>query len=143
MENLNSVIFYNIEEAIKTYRMYAQNQLKINDLKITIDQWLVLKCLKENPNASQIELAEKVFKDNASITRIVELLFKANFLHREINPNDRRKVNLKISASGNKILDDVYKIVVKNRAKALEGISAGEIETVNTILKKISANCKK
>ena len=143
MENLNSVIFYNIEEAIKTYRMYAQNQLKINDLKITIDQWLVLKCLKENPNATQIELAEKVFKDNASITRIVELLVKANFLQREINQSDRRKMNLKITTSGEKILEDVYKIVLKNRAKALEGITAEEIESVNSILKKISSNCKK
>ena len=143
MENLNSVIFYNIEEAIKTYRMYAQNQLKINDLKITIDQWLVLKCLKENPNATQIELAEKVFKDNASITRIIELLVKANFLQREINQNDRRKMNLKITASGQKILEDVYKIALKNRAKALEGITTEEIESVNAILKKISSNCKK
>ncbi len=143
MENLNSVIFYNIEEAIKTYRMYAQNQLKINHLKITIDQWLVLKCLKENPNATQIELAEKVFKDNASITRIVELLVRANFLQRQVNQTDRRKFDLKITASGDKILDDVYKIVIKNRAKALENISAAEIETVNGILKKISSNCKK
>jgi DNA-binding MarR family transcriptional regulator len=143
MENLNSVIFYNIEEAIKTYRMYAQNQLKINHLKITIDQWLVLKCLKENPKSTQIELAEKVFKDNASITRIIDLLVKADFLHREINPKDRRKTVLKITQSGQKILDDVYKIVLKNRAKALENISSEEIETVNTILKKISYNCKK
>ncbi len=143
MENLNSVIFYNIEEAIKTYRMYAQNQLKINHLKITIDQWLVLKCLKENPKSTQIELAEKVFKDNASITRIIELLVKADFLHREINQKDRRKFDLKITPLGEKILANVYKIVLKNRAKALENISEEEIETVNAILKKISANCKK
>ncbi len=143
MENLNSVIFYNIEEAIKTYRMYAQNQLKINHLKITIDQWLVLKCLKENPNSSQIELAEKVFKDNASITRIIELLVRANFLQRQVNQSDRRKFDLKITASGEKILDDVYEIVLKNRAKALENITAEEIETVNAVLKKISTNCKK
>ncbi len=143
MENLNSVIFYNIEQAIKTYRMYAQNQLKINQLKITIDQWLVLKCLKENPKATQIELAEKVFKDNASITRIIELLVKAGFLQREVNKTDRRKFDLKITASGERILDDVYKIVLKNRAKALNGITPEEIETVNTILKKISTNCKK
>ena len=61
MENLSSVIFYNIEEAIKTYRMYAQKQLKTNQFNITIDQWLVLKCLKENPKSTQIELAVKVF----------------------------------------------------------------------------------
>jgi len=143
MENLNSVIFYNIEEAIKTYRMYAQNQLKINQLKITIDQWLVLKCLKENPKSTQIELAEKVFKDNASITRIIDLLVKADFLHRETNPKDRRKTILKITQSGQKILAAVYKIILKNREKALENISLEEIKTVNTILKKISFNCKK
>lgn len=143
MEILSSVIFYNIEQAIKTYRMYAQKQLKINHLKITIDQWLVLKCLKENPKATQIELAEKVFKDNASITRIIELLAKAGFLKRQINTNDRRKFDLKITASGNKILGDVYKIVLVNRVKALENISPEEIETVNSVLKKISSNCKK
>ncbi len=143
MENLNSVIFYNIEEAIKTYRMYAQNQLKINHLKITIDQWLVLKCLKENPNATQIELAEKVFKDNASITRIIELLVRANFLQRQVNQSDRRKFDLRITVSGQKILDDVYEVVLRNRAKALENITAEEIETVNAVLKKISSNCKK
>jgi MarR family transcriptional regulator for hemolysin len=143
MENLNSVIFYNIEEAIKTYRMYAQNQLKINGLKITIDQWLVLKCLKENPNTTQVELAEKVFKDNASITRIIDLLVKANYLERTINQTDRRKFDLKITISGEKILEDVYKIVLKNRGKALENISIEEIETVSSILKKISFNCKK
>lgn len=143
MENLNSVIFYNIEEAIKTYRMYAQKQLKINQFNITIDQWLVLKSLKENPKSTQIELAEKVFKDNASITRIIELLVKAGFLERKVNQADRRKFDLKITPSGEKILTDVYKIVLKNRAKALEGIAIEEIETVNVILKKISANCKK
>jgi DNA-binding MarR family transcriptional regulator len=123
--------------------MYAQNQLKKNGMKITIDQWLVLKCLKENPKSSQIALAEKVFKDNASITRIIDLLVKANYLHREINPKDRRKTILKITPSGQKILEDVYKIILKNRAKALKNISPEEIETVNTILKKISFNCKK
>lgn len=143
MEILNSVIFYNLDESIKTYRMYAQNQLKINNLKITIDQWLVLKSLKENPTTTQIELAEKVFKDNASITRIIDLLVKANYLQKNINQNDKRKSNLKITKSGNEILVDVYQIVLQNRAKALEGITQEEIEITNRVVKKIASNCKK
>ena len=143
MEILNSVIFYNLDESIKTYRMYAQNQLKINNLKITIDQWLVLKSLKENPTTTQIELAEKVFKDNASITRIIDLLVKANYLQKNINQNDKRKSNLKITKSGNEILVDVYQIVLQNRAKAHEGITQEEIEITNRIVKKIASNCKK
>lgn len=142
MEQLNSVIFYQIEQAIKTYRMYAQKQIKARGLKITIDQWLVLKSLKENPNATQLELAEKVFKDGASITRILDLLVKSECVEREINPNDRRKFNLKITQKGNQILDQTYQVVLENRSQALQNISNNDIQIMSEALQKISQNCK-
>lgn len=142
MENLNNVIFYNIEQAIKTYRMYAQKQIKSHDLKITIDQWLVLKSLKENPKATQQELAETVFKDTASITRIIDLLVKSEFVEREINLNDRRKFDLKITSNGEKILSKTHSIVLENRKKALNGISENDIKILNETLQKITKNCK-
>jgi MarR family transcriptional regulator for hemolysin len=142
MENLKNVVFYNIEQAIKTYRMYAQKQIKLNNLKITIDQWLVLKSLKENPDATQQELAEKVFKDSASITRILELLVKSEFIERKNNLNDRRKSHLKTTKKGEEILSETYKIVILNRKKALDGIAENDIRIMNETLKKISENCK-
>lgn len=142
MENLNNVIFYNIEQAIKTYRMYAQKQIKSHNLKITIDQWLVLKSLKENPKATQQELAETVFKDTASITRIIDLLVKSEFVEREINTIDRRKLDLKITSEGNKILEKTHSIVLQNRKKALEGIAENDIKILNETLQKITKNCK-
>ncbi len=142
MENLNNVIFYNIEQAIKTYRMYAQKQIKSHDLKITVDQWLVLKSLKEKPNATQQELAETVFKDTASITRIIDLLVKSEFVQREINLNDRRKFDLKITSNGEKILSKTHSIVLENRKKALNGISENDIKILNETLQKITKNCK-
>jgi MarR family transcriptional regulator, transcriptional regulator for hemolysin len=142
MEQLKNVIFYQIEEAIKTYRMYAQKQIKAYGLKITIDQWLVLKSLKENPNFTQAELAEKVFKDSASVTRILDLLVQSEYVQREINPNDRRKFNLSVTSKGDKIVSDTYEIVLQNRKKALEGISENDIQIMSETLKKISQNCK-
>jgi len=142
MEQLKNVIFYQIEQAIKTYRMYAQKQIKANGLKITIDQWLVLKSLKENPDCTQAELAEKVFKDSASITRILDLLVQSEYVEREINPNDRRKFNLSVTSQGESILADTHAIVLQNRKKALEGISENDIQIMSETLKKISQNCK-
>jgi DNA-binding MarR family transcriptional regulator len=60
MEKLDSVLFYYIEKAIKTYRQFAQRELKNEGLTITVDQWLTLNCLKENPEMSQKELAETI-----------------------------------------------------------------------------------
>lgn len=142
MEHLNNVIFYQIEQAIKTYRMYAQKQIKSKGLKITIDQWLVLKSLKENPNLNQAELAEKVFKDNASITRIIDLLVKSGYVEREINPNDRRKFNLNITSIGNKILTETHTIVLQNRKTALNGVAEKDIQVMSETLQKITSNCK-
>lgn len=142
MEKLKNVIFYQIEEAIKTYRMYAQKQIKANGLKITIDQWLVLKSLKENPDFTQAELAEKVFKDSASITRILDLLVQSEYVEREINSNDRRKFNLSVTSKGESILADTYAVVLQNRKKALEGINENDIQIMSETLKKISQNCK-
>lgn len=142
MEHLNNVIFYQIEQAIKTYRMYAQKQIKSKGLNITIDQWLVLKSLKENPDLNQAELAEKVFKDNASITRIIDLLVKSGYVEREINPNDRRKFNLNITSIGNKILTETHNVVLQNRKTALNSIAENDIQIMSETLQKITSNCK-
>ncbi|HRE77910.1 MAG TPA: MarR family transcriptional regulator [Flavobacterium sp.] len=142
MEKISSVIFYSMDQSIRTYRMFAQKRLKENGLKITIDQWLVLKTINENPDIAQNELADMVFKDNASVTRIIELLVKSDYLERKKDQNDRRKSVLKITKLGSKTIEKVYQVVQENRQIALTGINQAELEIVDRVLKKISQNCK-
>ncbi len=103
----------------------------------------MLKAIMENPGIKQQELAEKVFKDSASVTRIIELLVKAEYLDRKANPQDRRKFDLKITQSGKKILEDVQVLVLENRKTALNGIDEKELQTLHSLLKKITENCQK
>lgn len=142
LEKLGNIIFYTIDKGIRTYRMYAQKRLREHGFQITIDQWLVLKVLTENPGVMQQKIAERVFKDNASVTRIIELLVKADYLERKTNPDDRRKSNLKVTSKGKKIISDVQNVVLENRANALSGISQAELETVQRVLLKITENCQ-
>lgn len=143
VEKLESIIFYTMDKSIRTYRNYAQKRLKEQGFKITIDQWLMLKAIMENPGIKQQELAEKVFKDSASVTRIIELLVKAEYLDRKANPQDRRKFDLKITKSGKKILEDVQILVLENRKNALNGIDENDMKTLHSLLKKITENCQK
>ncbi|SMC57487.1 DNA-binding transcriptional regulator, MarR family [Moheibacter sediminis] len=142
VEKLESIIFYTMDKSIRTYRNYAQKRLKEQGFKITIDQWLILKAIMENPGIKQQELAEKVFKDSASVTRIIELLVKAKYLDRKPNPQDRRKFDLKITKSGMKILQDVQALVLENTKTALNGINENELQTLHSLLKKITENCQ-
>lgn len=142
MDKLNTVIFYTIEKTIKTYRQYAQKQIKAANLNITIDQWLIIKSIIDNPGISQQEIAEKVFKDNASVTRIIDLLVKANYLKRTINKEDKRRSILKVTDEGKRIINNVYKVVLKNRETALNGINKKDMDIAEDVLNKIIDNCK-
>lgn len=142
MEKLNDIIFYNIDKAIRTYRNYAQKKLRENGYKITIDQWLTIKAILENPGITQQELAEKIFKDNASVTRIIEILVQSGFLQRQINPADRRKTILNVTEEGLSIIRNVQHLVLENRQVALADIASSDIETTNNVLQKIINNCK-
>jgi MarR family transcriptional regulator, transcriptional regulator for hemolysin len=141
MEQLNDVIFYTIDRSIRTYRQYAQRQLKNAGFSITIDQWLVIKTIMENPDIKQHELGEKIFKDNASVTRIIELLVKAKYLKRKSSIEDRRRANLEVTEKGKSTISDVQKIVLKNRAVALNGINKKDLDIAKSVLLKITKNC--
>lgn len=141
MEKLKDITFYTMDKAIRTYRIFAQKRLRDNGYKITIDQWLIIKAILENPGISQQEIGEKVFKDNASVTRIIELLVKSEYLEREVNQNDRRKSNLKVTVEGKRIIKKVHDLVLENRKTALAGILPEELEILNKTLKRIISNC--
>jgi MarR family transcriptional regulator for hemolysin len=142
MENLEEVIFYKLESAIKTYRQLAQRNITTSGLDITVDQWLILKVVLEKGELKQNEIAEKVFKDTASVTRIIELLINKEYLLREVHGNDRRRTQLKLTGKGKNILSKVHVIIQKNRRLALNGISEGKIKEMSKLLSTIISNCK-
>ncbi|MCD6017443.1 MAG: MarR family transcriptional regulator [Bacteroidetes bacterium] len=142
MEKLNSVLFYSIEKAIKTYRQFAQKELKKAGLTITVDQWLTLKCLFDNPDISQKELAEMVFKDTASITRIIDLLVNARYLKKTAHKEDKRKSNLTITEHGLETIEFAEKVVENYRKVALKGIGIAKEDHVNAVMKTIINNCQ-
>jgi MarR family transcriptional regulator, transcriptional regulator for hemolysin len=142
MEKLDEILFYTLEKSIKVYRKYAQNQLLRHGFDITIDQWLVLKTLQENKHLSQNQISEIVFKDFASITRIIELLVKKEYVARKIDTKDRRKFELEITEAGCKIIEDIYPIVTQNRKQALTNFTPDQIHQLKLQLEHLIQNCK-
>jgi DNA-binding MarR family transcriptional regulator len=138
----SQTIFYTIEKTIKEYRRFAQRNLNKTIENITIDQALLLIFKNNYPELSQNELGELMFKDNASVTRMIELMAKKDYLERSINKQDRRKYNLNITDNGKKILTDLNTIILSNRKSALRGISNSEITQLKNTLNKIINNCK-
>ncbi len=142
IKNPTGTVLYSIEQAIKEYRKVSQKNIAKIVKDITIDQCLVLIILNKDAKISQNELANLIFKDNASITRMIELMVKKDYLNRTIHKEDRRKFNLEITEKGKKTIELINPIIKINRKTALNGLSLEEIDLLDKILNKIITNCK-
>jgi len=139
-KGLNDIIFYTLEKSIKSYRQYAQKQLIMNNFDITIDQWLILKSIKENSGLTQQQIGINVFKDYASVTRIIELLVKKNYLQR-VAHSDKRRFILRMTGEAEDLMRSIQKVINANRRKALDGIDEDKLMSLKETLNKIIDNC--
>ncbi|MFD2720280.1 MarR family winged helix-turn-helix transcriptional regulator [Hymenobacter monticola] len=138
---LSSIIFYSLDKAIRSYRRMAQANIDRAGLGITVDQWLVLRVLLEHNDLTQQDIAERVFKDQASVARMLALLVKRGLLSAIPLPHDGRRTQLRVSEQGHRMLDAVQPIVLDNRAVALAGVSEEELAVLRQLLERIALNC--
>ena len=141
-KNPTGTVLYTIEQAIKEYRKVCQKNIQKVVSDITVDQCLVLIILNGNAGVSQIEIARLIFKDNASITRIIELMVNKDYLLREQDQTDKRKSRLLLTEKGKKTIVLLTPVFNLNRKTALDGLSPDEIALLDKLLHKIISNCK-
>lgn len=140
-KDIARVPFYMIERVIKTYRQFAQRKLMAAGSTLTVDQWLILNVVKAEPGIQQRALAERVFKDKASIARTADLLVEAGLITRIVPTSDRRSVNLQLTRKGMMQLETLEPVVTEYRKKALKGIARSEVDAMLATLNKIISNC--
>ncbi len=139
----SETIFHVIESTIKDYRKFAQKNISVKIKDMTIDQGLVLLFLNEHPDLTQKEIAELVFKDNASMTRMINTMVEKKHLKRSMNKEDRRRYKIEITKKGKEVLETLPPIIHHNRNSSLKGITKNELKQLEIILDKIRANCTK
>jgi len=144
MNNIDPLqsIFYCIDKTIKVYKKYAQNQISKAGIDITLDQTLALILINNDLKFSQSEIAKLLFKDYASVTRIIEILVRNSFVSRSTDNIDRRKTSLELTLKGKTTIEKLEPIIFQNRKNALNSIPEIELINLKLTLNRIVINCK-
>jgi DNA-binding MarR family transcriptional regulator len=129
-----------LDRTARRVKQYAQRKFKREDFDITVDQWLILKNLSENELMSQAEMAQILFKDQPTLTRIIDILTKKGYVERVPHPNDRRSFQLVLTQSGAEKVEELKPKVSEIRQKAWENLNEGDFEEFKRILNKIYDN---
>lgn len=129
-----------LDRTARKVKQYAQQKFKIGDFDVTVDQWLVLKNLSENKLLSQTELAQLVFKDPPTLTRIIDILCKKGYVERIAHPLDRRSFQLHLTEIGLEKVSQLKPQVAQIREKAWENLGSTDFEEFKRILNTIYSN---
>lgn len=129
-----------LDRTARRVKQYAQNKFKIGDFDVTVDQWLILKNLEENEILSQTELANLVFKDHPTLTRIIDILCKKGYIERVPHPFDRRSFHLLLTKVGEQKVVELKPQVALIREKAWDNLGQNDFEEFKRILNTIYNN---
>ncbi len=129
-----------LDRTARRVKQYAQQKFKQNDFDVTVDQWLILKNLSENDSLSQTELAQLVFKDHPTLTRIIDILCKKGYVQRHPHPMDRRSFQLQLTETGENKVGELKPQISEIRQKAWKNLGANDFNEFKRILDTIYQN---
>jgi DNA-binding MarR family transcriptional regulator len=124
---------------IYTYNWFDAHQKDFfKKYDLTSQQYNILRILRgQHPEPSTINLLrERMLDKMCDASRIVERLRLKNLLNRTQCPNDRRSVDIKISAKGLSLLEKIDKDL-EGFFTIMHNLSKEEIRQLNELLDKL------
>ncbi|KJR49277.1 Transcriptional regulator, MarR family [Desulfosporosinus sp. I2] len=107
---------------------------------VTHEQWPLLKWLWVQDGISQKELSETSFKDQPTITRILDKLERRGLIRRQTDSTDRRVSLIYLTTEGLEIRDFLTPLAQQALEQALQGFSDQEKVELKNLLNRICNN---
>lgn len=105
--NIKETVGYHVASTHFHMKKRLSDSFKVAGFKVSPDQWSILAYLYMREPKSQKSIAKYLEKDNASITRILDLLQKKGLLKREVSSQDRRVFLICLTTQGEKLASDL------------------------------------
>lgn len=113
---------------------------ELEKFNLTTEQWIVLLNLSKQNKISQKLLAEVSEKDQSTLTRILDILERKNFIERHPSETDRRSFVIHITEAGLSITKEVIPFLDGLFNNLLKDISYEKLKIYNEVLLKINEN---
>ena len=109
---------------------------------LTIPEWRVIAIVGRFPGLSAVEVAERTMMDKVAVSRAVTKLIKSGRIDREFADADRRRSILNLSEQGIQVHDEIAPFALKMEEDLLHGLSADEVETLNSVIERLLARAR-
>ena len=104
---------------------------------LTPQQFGLLRFLWEEDGITQVELSNRSQIDRTTIGGLIDRLEQSGLLKRLPHPDDRRAYRIALTREGKKLEAELSPLAEELHRKILAPLTAEEVETLTTILRKL------
>jgi DNA-binding MarR family transcriptional regulator len=106
---------------------------------LTFSQYITLKKLADG-NASVTDLARAAEVNPGAMTRLLDKLEARGLIQRVADPSDRRALDIRLTAAGTTIWQDINQCGMRVREHAMQGLDDAERDQLMTLLGRVRDN---
>lgn len=129
-----------------TFQLLASCQEKENRLarqhNLTDAEFRCLRSMTENESLNNKEIAERMNLSPSRLTRIIDGLVKKGYVKREIQPNDRRNMQVYLSEKGIDFVKQLNRAYINIHTQILSEIDKAQhkplIEAMDNLLRSVN-----
>jgi DNA-binding MarR family transcriptional regulator len=129
-----------LERTVRQFRLDLQQFLNAVGADITVEQWMLLSEISLHSGIGNLDLAKRLAKDPAAVSRSCELLVEKKLIKTQDHKTDSRKKMILITPKGQQLLNKCEKEVERFRKNVTKGISQDELNQVASTLDKLFYN---
>jgi MarR family transcriptional regulator, repressor for mepA len=134
-------VYSKLYKSFQLMSLLQEQLLEKFNTNLSISEYLLLKAIqdiKDNEEpATNNRLAERLSVNNSTISIALRVLEKKGMIIRDVNPNNRRSVNISLLPRASKILDDLANENIKMLSNYLQNLSRDKINLLDQLLSNV------
>ncbi|RZM82965.1 MarR family transcriptional regulator [Leptolyngbya iicbica LK] len=124
-----------LARAYQAFASYSETFVRQYDL--TPAQFDVVATLGNTPGMTMGEIGEKTLITKGTLTGVVDRLEKKELVTREVPPENRRSVVVRLTPKGQQVFETVFPAHVDDIHQHLSSLDASELELLQVLLSRI------
>lgn len=123
--------------AVKLVKQQVSRHLEHAGLDMTADQWTLMDLVATHEGMTQKQLADAAGKDKPTVTRMLELMLKKDWVVKEPTPGDRRSFLVLPTRKGQEVYRAGREAAKKAHKVAWKKSDSKEMKSIQKTLNKL------
>jgi DNA-binding MarR family transcriptional regulator len=138
--DIDTTVGYIVNRTAVLLRQALQQRFRQIGQSLTAEEWALLGQLWKQDGLSRQVLATKTFKDQTTVTRLLDGLVTKGLIRRETDATDRRVIRIWLTEAGRQLESDLVPVARGMVEDAVLNISEADLQITLQTLRQIQAN---